>query len=381
MDGNDNFIRRNPSVAVEIKRVERALIRDIGSYTGTLYPRSQFVVAPKVSGRLENILVEVGDLVKKDQLIALLDNDEYKQQVDQARAELEVARANLEEGRNKLVIAERELTRVRELRKKKIASESELDEAEANFMAQDARYKVSAAQVEQKKAALKATEVRLSYTEIRASGISGDGQNWVVGERFVDKGSMLSPNTSIVSILDISTLTAVIHVIERDYSKVKMGQKAVVQTDVYPGREFAGEILRIAPLIKEASRQARVEIKVPNQDNLLKPGMFVRVQIEFEIHPDSIVIPLSAVVKRQGRSGIFIADLMDKKAGFVPVTLGIIDGDRAEVTDPPISGHLVTMGQHLLEDGTKIILPDEGKPGPAGRVWNFPEGKAPGRNS
>jgi len=88
---------RNLAVAVEIRPVSERMIRDVGLFTGTLSPRAQFIVAPKIAGRLERILVNIGDIVKHKELIALLDDDEYIQQVDQARAELEVAKANLEE--------------------------------------------------------------------------------------------------------------------------------------------------------------------------------------------------------------------------------------------------------------------------------------------
>lgn len=373
--------RRDVAVAVETKPVLRESIKDVGLFTGTLYPRSQFIVAPKIGGRLEKLFVDVGERVKQDQLVAILDNDEYVQQVDQARAELEVAKANLEESRSALDIANRELERVKALRQKKIASESELDAADAQFKAQTAKHKVAFAQVAQKKAALKATDVRLSYTKICVSCESKDGRWWVVGERFVDEGAMLAPNNSIVSVLDIGTLTAVIHVIERYYPKVQVGQSTTVMADAFPGKSFSGKIVRLAPLLKETSRQARVEIEIPNPDALLKPGMFVRVQIEFERHDNTTVIPLSALVNREGRQGIFLADPKEMKARFVPVTLGIINGNSAEVLDPSISGSVITMGQHLLEDGASIILPgskpskDQGK-APKGRGGAPPKGRS-----
>ena len=368
--------RRNLAVPVETKPVHRDTIREVGLFTGTLYPRSQFVVAPKIRGRLERLFVDVGDRVKQDQLVAVLDNDEFVQQVDQARAELEVAKANLEENHSALDIASRELERVKALRQKKIASESELDVAEAQFKAQTAKHKVALAQVAQKKAALKATEVRLSYTKI---GVSCEGENgrwWVVGERFVDEGAMLAPNDSIVSVLDIGALTAVIHVVGRDYPKVQVGQSATVTTDAFPGRSFFGKIVRLAPLLKETSRQARVEIEILNQEAFLKPGMFVRVKIEFDRHDNTIVIPLSALVNRDGRRGIFLVDTGEMKARFVLVTLGIVNGNFAEVVTPPISGLVVTMGQHLLEDGSSIILPGKEPSKPQG---NRPGGERPKR--
>ena len=351
--------RRTQAVAVKLEPVSRSTIKDIGLYTGTLNPRSQFIIAPKVSGRLERLLVNVGDRVTGNQLIAVLDNKEYLQQVDQAKAELEVAIANLEESRSALDIASRELDRVRELREKKIASESELDEAEAQFRAQTAKHKVALSQVEQRKAALRASEVRLSYTEIRTPDTTDSQQARVVGERFVDEGSMLAPNTPIVSILDISVLTAVIHVVEREYPKVEINQKADIQADAFPGRTFLGKIVRIAPLLKESSRQARVEIEIPNQDNSLKPGMFVRVNIEFDEHKNALVIPISALVKRNDTQGVFLVDTMGKKARYVPLTLGITSGDLVEVLDPPITGSVVVMGQHLLEDGSEIFTPGQ----------------------
>ena len=360
-DQMPNRQTRNVAVAVETRPVSERMIRDVGLFTGTLSPSSQFIVAPKISGRLERILVNIGDLVKHKQLIAVMDDDEYIQQVDQARAELEVAKANLEESRSALDIAGRELERAKALRKKKIASESELDSAKAQFRTHDAKHKVALAQLAHKKAALKAARIRLSYTQIYVSRKKGDGQ-WVVGERFVDEGAMLPPNASIVSVLDIGSLIAVIHVIEKDYSKVRIGQQAIMTTDAFPGRTFTGKILRLAPLLKETSREARVEIEVPNREGLLKPGMFVRVEIEFGRRNGATVIPLNALVKRNGRQGVFLADTQGMKASFVPVTLGIINGNLAEVVSPPLSGAVVTLGQHLLEDGSAIILPDKGPP-------------------
>ncbi|NLW68199.1 MAG: biotin/lipoyl-binding protein, partial [Bacteriovoracaceae bacterium] len=79
--------RARVPVAVEVAPVTRQEINEIGIYTGTLLPESQFTVAPKVAGRLEKILVDIGDEVRRGELIALLDDDEFVQQVDQARAE------------------------------------------------------------------------------------------------------------------------------------------------------------------------------------------------------------------------------------------------------------------------------------------------------
>jgi RND family efflux transporter MFP subunit len=350
--------RNRVPVAVEVAPVQIGTIRKTGSFTGTLKPFSEFVMAPKIAGRLVKLMVDIGDHVESGQLVAVLDDDEYRQQVVQANAELEVARANLKERRNTLENAKREYERTVALRQKKIASESQLDAAESEYNIQKAKLDVALAQVAQNEAALKVAQVRLSYTQIQVPENSNNGYR-VVGERFVDEGAMLSANKEIVSILDIGTLIAAIHVIERDYSEIKRGLAAVVSTDAYPGRTFPGNVVRIAPLLKENSREARVEVEIPNEQLLLKPGMFVRVAIEFDEHDNAVIIPHSALIKRNGVQGVFLADSDTKTATFSEVTVGIVSGDQVEVLAPPISGLVVTLGHHLLEDGGIILLPGD----------------------
>lgn len=356
--GNTPNNHKTFAVAVEVAPVRTESIRDVQVFTGTLRPKAHFVVAPKIGGRLKKLLVNIGDSVKRDQMIAILEDEEYVQEAEESRAELTVARANLEEQNSALESAHREFERIRALREKKIASESELDTAQAQLDVMTAKQKVAMAQVAQQEAALKAAQVRLSYTKIQSSWEEDGDDVRVVGERFVDEGAMLTAHSPIVSVYDISSLTAVVFVIERDYPKIRIGQEAMVTTDAYPQQSFSGSILRVAPVLKETSRQARVEIEVPNPDRILKPGMFARVQIEFARHEDVTLIPIAALARRGDRQGVFVADTENMKARFVPVALGIMNSDSAEVVDPPLTGLVITLGQHLLEDGAPIILPD-----------------------
>ena len=239
--GQDFRQREAVTVPVETATIQKTTISEIQLFTGTLMPKAHFVVAPKVGGRMEKLLVNIGDVVKHGQLIAVLEDEEYTQQVEQARAELSVAKANLEEQQSALEAAHREFERIKTLHNKEIASDSELDSSQSKHEVQSAKVKVALAQVEQKEAALKAAKVRLSYTEIRVSWQNGD-ESRVVGERFVDEGAMLTANAPIVSIYDISALTAVIFVIERDYPKVQIGQPATVTIDAYPDRLFRAKL-------------------------------------------------------------------------------------------------------------------------------------------
>lgn len=358
--------RSGGSVAVEVAPVETGRVRDSKVFTGTLVSSARFTVAPRVSGRLEKLLVNVGDKVRNGDLVAVIEDEEFIQQAGQAEAELHVARANLEESASALDMARRQYERVKALREKKIVSQSDLDAAEAEYNARVAGHKVARAQVAEKEAALEAARVRLSYTRIRASW--KDGGSRVVGERFAEEGEMLAQGSPIVSILEISSLIAVIHVTEADYYKFKRGLPVVVTNDALPGKRFGGAVERIAPLLKETSREARVEVALPNEDGLLKPGMFVRVEAEFQIREGATVVPVRALSTRGGRQGVFLADLEAMKARFVPLTVGIISGEKAEVLEPELSGWVVTLGHHLLDDGASITVPGlGGEAGPGGR--------------
>ena len=206
-----------PPVPVVLADVQHKNLEDVGNFTGSLLPRSQFYIAPKIGGRLEKVLVDIGDEVSYNQLIAVLDDDEYVLQVDRARADLAVAKASLEQARSSMNVSQRELERIKTLFDKDIAAESDYDIANDKFTSQKARYEVAEAEVDQEKAALEEAQVRLSYTQIRATWEASNSgvAKRVVGERFRDEGSMLSANTPIVSILDINTLLAVVYVIER----------------------------------------------------------------------------------------------------------------------------------------------------------------------
>lgn len=350
--------RGTRSVPVEVTAIKSDTIRDIAQFTGTLKPPARFVIAPKVTGRLEELRVNIGDPVKNGELIAVLDSEEYTLAVTQAKAELEVSKANLIESKSAMEVAARELERVEELHLQRIASESELDSTEARFNAAKAGYAVSTANIQQREAALEAAKVRLSYTRIAARWSNGDAIR-VVSEKFIDEGNILRANDPIVSIVDIGMVIARINVIERDFPEIKVGQQVVITTDAYPRRTFEGQVIRRAPILSEESRQAVVEIEIPNSDLLLAPGMYVRARIEFSRKENATVIPATALVTRDGRQGLFLADKETETAVFIVVETGIAEGETIEITAPDVTGMVITLGQHLLEDGSSIQIADK----------------------
>lgn len=348
------------AVAVEVAPVTRGALRDLGSYTGTMTAKTNVTVSPKIAGRLNRLLVDIGDPVRSGQLLAVIDDDEYRQQSLQAEADLRVAKANLEEARSSLTMQERNLERARALHQSGIQSDAQLDQVTSAYESQKARFHVAEAQVANREAALESARVRLSYTRITATWDRGRPLRYV-GERFVDEGALLAANTPILSVIELQPITAVIHVTDREYFRLKTGQTASVSGSAFPGKTFSGRIVRIAPLLQEASRQARVEIEVDNTEHLLKPGMFITVEIEFARRSGVTVVPYNALAKRGGQEGVFMVSEDGQMARFLPVRTGISEAGRVEVLEPrDISGRVVVLGHYLLEAEGRIILPEAG---------------------
>jgi len=363
-EAGDRPDRGESAVAVEVSAVERDTIRNLRTFTGSLSSRFRFDVVAKVGGQLASLEVDIGDPIERNQVIARLDDEEFVQEVAQAEAELEVARANLEEAESSLELAERERDRVRALRERRVASAADLEAAEAKVLAERSRVRVADATIKQREAALRAAELRLSYTKIVARWESG-GDVRVVGERYVDEGTTLTANEPIVSLVDLQSLRAVIQVTERDYPRIEIGQDGTVTTDVLPGERFEGAVIRRAPQFRESSRHARVELDVPNPEGRLTPGQFVRVTLELGRVEDAVVVPRDSLVRREGREGVFLVGSGEEgdEARFVEVGTGYIEGGRLQITEPELSGDVVVLGQDQLADGTPLRVVGHRDPG------------------
>lgn len=373
---------RSPAAPVEVAPVERGRIAERRTFSGTLIPRAQFMVAPKVAGRIETLLVDVGDEVAPGAVVARLDDDEFRQAMLEAEAELEVARARVALARSALDVAQSTYDRVIGLQQIEIASGSELDVADADLRARQAQVAVAEAEVQRASAALEAARVRLGYATVTATW-SGSEAPRVVAERWFDPGATVAANAPIAMVVDLASVRAVLSVPERDYARLAPGQVANVRTDAWPGVGFAGTVSRLSPVFEAATRQMRVEVEIQNPDRRLRPGMFVRVEITLAEAADAVIVPEEALVERGGTAarpraargrrpltglGVFAVNPDRRSVRWTPVRTGIAERGRVQVfaepaTEAPLDGDVVVLGQQLLEDGAAIRIPprlDEG---------------------
>jgi RND family efflux transporter MFP subunit len=342
---------------VEVAEIQQGPITLRRTFSGELEALAEFVVAPKVSGRVERVLVNIADTVERGQVVAELDNDEYVQAIAQAEADLAVARANLSEAASTKKIADREFTRTESLLKRGIASDSEFDAARQEQLARQAQLKVAAAQVKRAESALETTNIRLGYTQVTAGWAGGDDRR-VVAERYVDEGQTVAANTPLLLIVELDPIVGVVFVTERDYAQLAPGQIVSLTTDAYPEEQFAGRIDRIAPVFRKSTRQARVEMTIENPRYRLKPGMFITATVALAEVANATIVPEQALTRREDKIGVFIVSQDGHSVSWHEVKVGLREDARVQIEGNALTGRVVILGQQLLTDGTPITIPD-----------------------
>ena len=342
-------------VPVEIAAVQHGRIENRRTFTGTLAAHAEFVIASKVSGRIDRLSADLADTVTRGQRVAKLDDAEYVQAVAQVQADWAVANANQAAAQAQLSIAKRELERVARLRDRGVTSESQLDAARADQLSRQAQVTVTRAQVIRAEAELEAARIRLRYTEVAAAWRGGSAQR-IVAERYVDEGQTVAANTPLLRIVELDPITAVFFVTERDYALLAPGQAARLTTDAFVGEDFAGTITRIAPVFRESTRQARVEMRVANPQLRLKPGLFVRVTVVLASVAHATIVPEQALLRRASASGVFSLSADSSTVAWHPVVVGIREGNRVQINGEGLGTQVIVLGQQLLKDGAAVSV-------------------------
>lgn len=355
-------------VAVETARIQKADLGDRVVFTGTVKAEERYDAAPKIAGIIRQVNFNVGDTVKRGDVLVVLDDDEHALAVEQAEASLLVSQANANDAEKQLEITRRDFDRSETLRRQSVITAQEYDKADASLKAAQAKYETALAQVRLAEAALKTAQVKLGYTRVKAEWSDGPPTR-VIGQRYMDAGGIVAANSPIMSVLDINTVRAIIAVSEKEYPKMKPGHPVVVTTDAFPGRRFAGRVERVPQELGVLTREAEVEVAIDNPDLALKPGMFIRADIEFARRNGATAAPIEAVVRREdGSRGVYVVNGDRNSVAFRAVTEGIVDGKLVELVDGDdlMGSEVVVLGQHLLKDGISVRIADDrtaaGKP-------------------
>lgn len=347
-------------LTVELAPVTRSEVHQELAVVGNLVGDQTVAVVPKTAGRLQELAVKLGDRVNRGQRIAKIEDQEILEQVKQQEAASQVASATIRQREADLLLAKTNVERSRMLFERQLLPQQTLDDSEAKYQSAQAALDLARAQNSQSQARLDELRINLQNT-VMISPVNG-----FVARRAVDPGAFVSPNSPIVDVVDINRVRLVVNVVEKDLRQIGAGDMARVEVDAFPGESFAGRIARVSPVLDPATRTFPIEIEIPNSDFRLKPGMYARVGIVTDSHPNAIVVPSNAVVDVNGTRGVYLA--VNNVAQFRPVKIGIENGAQAEILDGVSDGdRVVTTGAGALRNGDPIVLAGRGAGGGGGR--------------
>ena len=307
-------VETDPTVAVTQVSV-REVPQD-ETYTSTIQAYVKNNIAPQAAGRISRILVDVGDNVKKGQVVAEMD------QTQLAQIELQLKNNEVE------------YNRLKELYEVGGLSKSDLDAVEM-------AYNVS----------------RTQYNNLKENATLVSPINGVITARNYDAGDMYAMSAPIYTVEQIVPVKLLVGISETDYTKVKKGDNVEITADALPGQTFNGKVKKIYPTVDPATRTFTVEVVIDNNNSALRPGMFARAKVNFGVN-NSVVIPDVAVVKQQGSGERFVYVLNeDGTVTYQKVLLGRRMGTEYEVLEGISDGaKVVTGGQIRLKDGIKVIV-------------------------
>jgi HlyD family secretion protein len=337
-------------MTVELVPAKRVDMSQRINVVGNLIGAATVETVPKISGRLASVSVRLGDRVSRGQQLAKIEDSEILEQVKQAEASLAVGAATIRQREADLKFAQTNLDRTRNLFERQLIPRQTLDDAEARHQAAVAQLDLAQAQNQQAQARIEELKITLSHT-ILASPVDG-----FVGNRTLDPGAWVTPNSSFLSLVDIRVVRIVVNVVERDLRRITEGLRAEVEVDAYPGEKFGGTVAHVAPVLDPATRTAQIEVEIDNRQYRLKPGMYAKVNFEVDQRQKALVVPTSAIVDVRGSRGVFLPEEGDV-ARFKPVTFGLTDHENVEVVEGLTDGEqVITTGAAALRDGDRIVL-------------------------
>ncbi len=345
-------------VPVEIETVSTGPIEETIEMTGWIKANHVVDVASKVAGRIESlhVLSEAGDLipveegvsVKKGQQVAVIDHDVYLAQVAAAGASVKAGEVELND-------AEREKKRIVALFEGGSSTEQSRDKA------------ITAAELATARLALAKSNLELAQINLRESTITSpiDG---IITTKHIDQGNMIRTGDRIVTVADMETVKVIVAVAEKYGAAVTVGTPVKIRVDAFPERVFDNKVYSIYPALDALTHTMQVEIRLKNDELLMKPGMFARVTLITKRKDDVVVIPRDVVLGgKVDKPYVYVVDSSETEADnpvkVEPVArkrfveIGIKQADKYEITEGLKAGQtLVVNGMNYLADGMSVEI-------------------------
>jgi RND family efflux transporter MFP subunit len=311
----------NTKILVRTHRVEVKMIEQEIDFTGNVEAFRQNHISSNSPSRISKIYVEVGDMVKEGQLLVQMDETMFSQTKAQ------------------LINLEREYARLDTLNKVGSVSQQQVDLVKTQLDV------------------LRTTFQNLSSNTKLLSPIDG-----IITGRYYNDGEMYSMTPSltgkaaIVSVMQIQPVKVLVNIPEIYFPRVKMGMETTITLDIYPDKEFKGKIHLIHPTIEPLSRTFTLEVEIPNQQMLIRPGMFARVKFGFGAM-ERVMVPDMAVIRQTGTNERYVFTVEGNMAVRKTITIGRRINDSYEILSGLSANEFVVIaGQTKLLDGVEVEI-------------------------
>jgi len=318
---------------VQVKDIVKKPLKPFIESIGTLNPFEEVTISAEVEGVLRSVKVEEGTQVSKGMLLAAIDDSDYSLEVKRAEAGLRQTEATLENTRL-------EFKRKDALHREELVTKQQYDDVVT-------RLSLAEAEVDRAKAFLSLARLKLLKTKI-TSPIA-----CVVKEKRVSVGDFVKNGTPLFVIIQPNPLKLRFTVPEKDVIRLKINQEVMLKVDGFAGTEFKGKVNIVFPNVEEKTRTLQVEALVPNNNGILKPGLFAKVILYTAGERDTVVVPVTALLYEAETVKVFIVE--GDRAKERKVKLGSKYGEMMEISDGVKEGEkVVAVGQQNLSEGAKV---------------------------
>ncbi len=320
-EGDDADEEETPPVPVETTAPIRGDIH--ATYTGTA-PIEAFAeadVIAKVDGEVRELRVEEGDMVRSDQVMAVLDGDRLRLELSETQARLRKM--------------QRDFQRNKELQDKDLISEGDFEKIQYEMEALEASYNLA--------------RLELDYTQIRAP-IAG-----VVSERFLKLGNTIKAGDPVFRVTGFDPLVAYLFVPEREFRQIAAGQPVRISIDALQGPPVVAAVTRISPVVDPDTGTFKITIELRGTEHQIKPGMFGRMSIVYDKHENVLQVPRSAIIETASDTYVYVVEdsIANRKSietgfsgnGMVEITSGLSDGEQ-----------VITVGHVGLKNEAKVVV-------------------------
>ncbi len=290
--------------AVEVVRAQYGSLPLEERLSGTVEAENQVIIYPEISAPIVRVVAQNGDYVEAGAPLVYLRDTQFREQVRQAEAALRIAEAQAREAEAALRELEARLDRTRQLAERQFQSTQTLESLQAQVDAAGASYDQALGRVAQAEATLEEAREALRRTVVRAP-ISG-----LVGQRNAEVGMRVDPGTRLFTQGNFDRVRVRVAITDAMIGRIEVGQTALISAESFPdGHVVQAAVSRISPFLEAGSFSAEAEIDVPNEEGLLRPGMFVQVDVLYGESQQATLVPMSALYEdpNSGALGVFVA--------------------------------------------------------------------------